>query len=89
MWEVKYKRTFLKELSKVPKKYREKIEKLVFEKIPKSQNPLSVAKFEKLKGYKEYYKIRIGEWRIGIRIRKNIIEFCRVRNRKDIYRYFP
>jgi len=85
-----YKKTFLKDLSKLPLDYRVRIEKLVFEEIPKSNNLFEILDIRLMKGYKDYYRIRIGEYRIGCRIEKDSkIIFYRVKNRSDIYKVFP
>ena len=46
---------------------------------------------QKLVGYQEYYKIRFGTYRVGLRIdiTNSTIEFQRILHRKDIYRKFP
>ena len=85
-----YKKTFLKDLSKLPLDYRERIEKLVFEVIPKSNNLFALLDIKLMKGYKNYYRIRTGEYRIGCKIEKeNKITFYRVKTRSDIYKVFP
>ena len=44
----------------------------------------------KIQGYENYYRIRIGSYRIGCEIEAgNKISFYRVKDRKDIYRVFP
>jgi mRNA interferase RelE/StbE len=48
-----------------------------------------IINLKKLKGYKKYYRIRIGDYRIGLFIEKNTVEFSRFLHRKDIYKYFP
>ena len=42
-------------------------------------------------GYRAFYKIRLGSYRIGLMIDQDerIIEFQRALHRKDIYRVFP
>jgi len=42
-----------------------------------------------LKSSKTAYRIRIGDYRIGLYIKKNIATFVIFANRKDIYKYFP
>jgi len=85
-----YKKTFLKDLSKLPLNYRKRIEKLVFEEIPKYNNLLETLDIKLLKGYKDYYRIRVGDYRIGCKIEKrNKIIFYRIKNRSDIYKLFP
>ncbi len=44
---------------------------------------------KKLEGYTTYYRIRVGEYRIGIEVLEGQVIFVCFLNRKDIYRYFP
>jgi len=44
---------------------------------------------KKLEGYTTYYRIRVGEYRIGIEVLEGQVIFVCFMNRKDIYRYFP
>jgi mRNA interferase RelE/StbE len=43
----------------------------------------------KIQGYEEYFRIRIGDYRLGIKMTKDYIEMLRFLHRKDIYRKFP
>ena len=90
MWRIEDKNFFLKELAQLPSEYRISIEKLVFEDI-KDANPFNLNFIEKLKGYKDKYKIRMGNYRIGLTLNKQLskIIFERVAHRKEIYRKFP
>ncbi|WP_202218315.1 type II toxin-antitoxin system RelE/ParE family toxin [Okeania sp. KiyG1] len=44
---------------------------------------------KKLKGEEEYYRIRVGDYRLGIKVNDGIVFFVRILHRKEIYRYFP
>ncbi len=90
MWKIEYKKVFLKELSQLPVDYRATIEKLVFKDLIE-QNPFNLNFVEKLKGYKDKYKVRVGNYRVGLTIDKNnsIVTVERVAHRKEIYRMFP
>jgi len=44
---------------------------------------------KKLAGTHDCYRIRIGEYRIGIVVAKDTAEFVRCLNRREMYRYFP
>jgi mRNA interferase RelE/StbE len=48
-----------------------------------------ITNLKKLTGYKNAYRIKIGNYRIGVFIENNIVEFAGVIHRKDIYRVFP
>ena len=40
-------------------------------------------------GYAGRYRIRIGNYRIGIEVNEDVIEVMRVLHRREFYRYFP
>ncbi|MBB1074719.1 type II toxin-antitoxin system RelE/ParE family toxin [Rhodoferax sp. 4810] len=44
---------------------------------------------KKLQGYDDYYRIRIGDYRLGLKTGEHHIEIIRFLHRKDIYRQFP
>jgi mRNA interferase RelE/StbE len=48
-----------------------------------------IRNIKKLKSYSNYYRIRIGNYRIGLQINSNQIIFIRILHRKDIYTFFP
>jgi mRNA interferase RelE/StbE len=86
----RYKKIFLKDLSALPKRHRSRIERLVFDQIPASENIFSDFDVDRMSGYKNYYRIRIGHYRIGCTITDdNSILFYRVKSREEIYRTFP
>ena len=37
----------------------------------------------------KYYRIRLGDYRIGFVFERGTVTFVRCLNRKEIYRYFP
>jgi mRNA interferase RelE/StbE len=90
MWEVEYTKKFLKELSQLPNRVQNRIEAIVFQEL-KSDNPFALGYLEKMRGYTDKYKIRVGDYRIGCTVDsvvKRII--CqRVAHRREIYRVFP
>jgi len=44
---------------------------------------------KKIKGHKTAYRIRIGNYRIGLFFEDDIVMFARFVHRKDIYKVFP
>ena len=87
--EIFYTKKFLKELSKLPKSSREKIEIFSFDTLPISSSIDSIPNIKKLQGYENYYRIRFGDYRLGISYINNEITLMRVIHRKEIYRFFP
>ncbi len=81
---------FLKELARLPRDIRKKAEAVAFEEIS-GRDPFSLGYMEKMKGYGDKFKIRLGDYRFGLTIsaRDKYIIFQRIVHRKDIYRVFP
>ena len=44
---------------------------------------------KKISGDKGYYRIRTGDYRVGVFLADNELEFVRCLHRRDIYRVFP
>ena len=90
MWKVEYTKRFLKELSALPDNIQGRVEVIVFQEL-KTENPFSLGYVQKMKGHTDKYKIRVGDYRIGVvidQVDKRII--CqRVAHRCEIYRVFP
>ncbi len=90
MYHCFYKKTFLKDLTRIPKDYQQRIAALVFENIPESRDIFSDFDMVKMKGYSDYFRIRTGNYRIGCKITTpDTIIFYRVVSREEIYKVFP
>ncbi|MGB5593949.1 MAG: type II toxin-antitoxin system RelE/ParE family toxin [Crocosphaera sp.] len=90
MWKVEYTKRFLKELVSLPRDIQFRVESIVFEEL-ETGNPFELGYIQKMKGYKDKYKIRVGDYRIGLTLDKsNQMIICqRVAHRREIYKIFP
>jgi mRNA interferase RelE/StbE len=61
----------------------------IIEKIQQAEQLTQISNVKKMKGYRNAYRIRLGEYRIGFLFENNTVKLSRVMNRKEIYRYFP
>ena len=86
---VEYGKQSLKDLALIPSKSRIPIEKFVFEELPGLDNINQSKKIEFLKGYKNFFKVRFGNYRAGLQKEGEIIIVKRILHRKEIYRFFP
>jgi mRNA interferase RelE/StbE len=69
-----------------------RIKNSVAEKILELEEAVDLSEIrniKKLKGFKTSYRIRVGDYRIGLFFDKKTIELARVLHRKEIYRFFP
>lgn len=90
--EVIIKKSYLKDLRKVPKQIflasDSVIDRLKASDTLKNSG-LDYIKMEGQKKGENYYRIRVGDWRIGIEyINPKTIVICILR-RGDIYKHFP
>lgn len=87
--DVKYTKRFNKEISKITSKKLGQSINDAIENVKKAKSILEIKNLKKLKGYNNSFRIEVYNYRIGIYIEKNIVEFARFMHRKDIYKYFP
>jgi mRNA interferase RelE/StbE len=57
--------------------------------VETAKNLSEIPHIKKLKGHKYTYRIKIGDYRIGLFIEGSVAEFARIHHRKDIYTFFP
>jgi mRNA interferase RelE/StbE len=86
---VAFKKSFLKELKKLEDKT---LKTAIYNSILQVEDADSleqVKNLKKLKGYDVYYRIRVGDYRLGLKIESSMVYFVVVEHRKDIYKRFP
>ena len=87
--KVLFERSFAKDLKAVKnKKLHQRIARAI-RNVQLAGDLSDVKQLTKMKGYENYYRIRIGDYRIGIEVVGNEVIFVRMMHRKDIYRFFP
>ena len=88
--EVEYRQLFLKDLKKLKKQaIYERLVELAFDTLPLAVNLEVLSNVKAMKGYPNRYRIRVGDYRIGIEMQGDKVEMMRVLHRREFYRYFP
>jgi len=87
--KVEFKESFLKDIKSIRDKSVLAKVKSAIESVELANTFDEITHLKKMRGSREYYRIRIGDFRIGIKLDGNTLIFIRCLNRKDIYRYFP
>lgn len=86
---VEFRGSFTRDLQKIrDNQLKERIRELILQ-IEQANTLDEIANVKKLKGSNEYFRIRIGDYRVGIKLSGETIAFVRFLHRRDIYRYFP
>ncbi len=71
--EVRYSKKFLKQLAGIPSDTRSKVEAFVFNDIVAATSIAELGKVEKMQGYEGFYKVRFGQYRLGLVIENGVI----------------
>ena len=88
--QIEYRQLFLKDLKKLKKQpIYQRVFELAFEILPNVSELKDIGNIKALKGSSNRYRIRIGNYRIGIELSGEKIEIMRVLHRREFYRYFP
>lgn len=88
--QIQYDAAFARSLHKLEdKNIKSKLIALINE-IEHTSSLLDIKNVKKIQGFKKFYRIRIGDYRIGIElINSKTVLFITVAHRKDIYKKFP
>lgn len=82
-------KVFYKDWKKIKDKdLNQKITDLISE-IQKSSSLSELSNLKKLVGAKQYYRARLGNYRIGMQWENDTFILIRILHRKEIYRFFP
>lgn len=87
---VEFDRSFERSLLKLnDRSLKEKLFQVII-KLEQAKDLASVRNIKKLSGYKGFYRIRIGDYRLGIESRStDTVRLIVFAHRKDIYSVFP
>ena len=88
--KVLYAKALLKDLEAVSRKpaVKKRLSKLI-ETLKAIDTLDGIRHIKKIEGYDSYYRLRIGDYRLGLKISEDTVELIRFLHRRDIYRRFP
>ena len=88
--KVLYVKALLKDLEAVSRNLgvKKRILKLI-ERLKTIDSLSELQNIKKIEGYDNYYRLRVGDYRLGLKLSGNTVELIRFLHRRDIYRRFP
>jgi mRNA interferase RelE/StbE len=87
--KVEFLDKFNKDLDKIKNKQIEQKVIEIIEELELSEKLSDLPNVKKLSGFKTAYRLKFGDYRIGLFFENGIIELARIVHRKDIYKLFP
>lgn len=86
---INFEKGFFKDIQKLNNKnIAKKLKKQIIE-FETSTSIQNISNIKKLKGYQIYYRLKIGDYRLGFTYENDQIDLVRFLHRKDIYKLFP
>ncbi len=84
-----FRKSFTRDLKKI--KDREILRRVqeAVEEVETSEDLRGIGNLKKMSGTTSFYRIRIGDYRIGLAVEGDTVEFVRCLARRDLYRFFP
>ena len=61
----------------------------IIENVEQAESVTELSNLKQLKADGPYYRVRTGDYRIGLTIDNDLATFIRVLHRREIYRFFP
>ena len=87
--KVDFRKSFLRDLKHVKDTAIRNRVREAIQSVEQAQSLQEISGLKKLKYGDRYHRVRIGEYRVGLALKHDILVFVRFPNRKDLYRYFP
>ena len=87
--KVIFRRSFAKDLKKIRRKSLRQEVQAVIGQIEQITNLYDMPNVKHLTSDGPYYRIRIGDYRLGLMMEEDTVTCVRFLHRRDIYRYFP
>jgi mRNA interferase RelE/StbE len=87
--KTRFRKSFLRDLKRVKdRRVLAQVEAAILE-VEGTARLSELAGVRKVSGSDGFFRLRIGDYRIGLAVEGEAVEFVRVLHRKEIYRHFP
>ena len=84
-----FRSSFARDLKKIRDRSVLRQVHVTIEEVEGAAHVQAIGKLRKMSGGGNFYRIQIGDYRIGLVIEADEVEFVRCLHRRDIYRFFP
>lgn len=86
---AEFKNSFAKDVRAIESdRLRQRIREVI-EIVEEAESTKHIPNLKRLRKAGSYFRIRIGEYRLGLIIKGQKATFVRCLHRKEVYRYFP
>ncbi len=86
---ISFSKSFEKQLDSIPATVLKKGVNSAIKSIIEASKITQIPNIKKMKGHKKAYRIRVGDYRIGLFVEQGSVLVATLAHRKDIYKKFP
>ena len=86
---VRFRKSFLKDIKGLSSKTLKDRVKAAITEVEAAGTLQEVSNIKKLKGRRDYYRLRLGDYRIALICEGQNVTFVRCLHRREIYRFLP
>lgn len=86
--KYEYTNAFIKDVKKTSPEIQSQIKNLI-EEINAVDKLGDLPNVKKMKGFSNAFRIRLGEYRVGVFWENDKLVLARMLHRREVYRYFP
>ena len=87
--KVAYRNGFFRDVKKIKAKGVAQAVDAVIQRVKEAAGLQDISDCKKIAGSEDCFRIRVGEYRIGIVVEDDVVEFVRCLPRRDMCRHFP
>jgi mRNA interferase RelE/StbE len=87
--KLSFRNSFEKDLLRSNDKALAKQVRKLIMRIETASSLADIPNVKKLAGKNDFYRVRLGDYRVGFSYSRGIVDLVRVLHRREIYRYFP
>lgn len=86
---VTFRASFLRDLKAIDDvRLLRRVEKIIHA-LEGADSLAEIPQLKHLQGYTHFYRVRIGDLRMGLHVDGNRVDCVRILHRREVYRYFP
>lgn len=86
---ISFRRSFARDLKRIDDAATRRQIRHRIENIEAANKLADLADVRKLRASGNFYRVRVGDYRLGLALVGSQIEFVRCLHRREIYRFFP
>ena len=86
---VEFRQSFIRDLKRIRDRQLVDRIKEAIEQLEQADSLTNMVSVKPIQGHEHYFRIRVGDYRLGLFLEDDTAALVRFLHRKDIYRYFP